>query len=402
VQLVSDAAGAIEVDPASLHTTKELLFPPPHRDFHDSPPTPFGHFYAMGAAHALPAGPSSNALDAQTDLLGLISGLRVTKLDKRPEEVRLFRVRTEKGWGYRERIASIPLDRAPYMHAFGLLAGEAPGGGAASAFPGYRAAILVAAPVFFDFPKAGKTGGPMANVFEFDPTKRVVFYHVDLATGEARPFELDAPPFYYSHVSNAFQDGDSVFIDVTTYDGPFFARYTVPAMSNKTARDASTRARLQRFALDLVNGTARLERTVAHRGVPADLELMTINEHFKGRKYCHVYAYENNFVPDEERGERATGMASMAASRYDLCTGARAAFTRPYHYFHEPFFVPRPGGTAEDDGAVLVSAYDGAAQRGRVFVLNPDMSLAAEVEVPDMPYRTHTRFLFAGESTVLV
>ena len=40
------------------------------------------------------------------------------------------------------------------------------------------------------------------------------------------------------------------------------------------------------------------------------------------------------------------------------------------HYFSEPFFVPRPGSTREDDGVVLVPALDGATEKGVLYVLD--------------------------------
>lgn len=41
-----------------------------------------------------------------------------------------------------------------------------------------------------------------------------------------------------------------------------------------------------------------------------------------------------------------------------------------HHLIQEPIFVPRPGGTAEDDGWVMSLVYDADEQRTRLAILD--------------------------------
>ena len=40
------------------------------------------------------------------------------------------------------------------------------------------------------------------------------------------------------------------------------------------------------------------------------------------------------------------------------------------HYTGEPFFVPRPGATEEDDGIVIVIAFDGVTELSYLLLLD--------------------------------
>ena len=93
----------------------------------------------------------------------------------------------------------------------------------------------------------------------------------------------------------------------------------------------------------------------------------------------------------------------MAMVKYNVCAGigpdgkrAGQVFTRRFHYFVEPWFVPRPGGTAEDDGVVLVLALDGAAQRGVLYVLDArSLGVLATMKLPILiNLKTHGRFVW--------
>jgi carotenoid cleavage dioxygenase-like enzyme len=96
----------------------------------------------------------------------------------------------------------------------------------------------------------------------------------------------------------------------------------------------------------------------------------------------------------------------MAMIKYNVCGGinpvdgkrASKVFTRPYHYFVEPWFVPRPGGTAEDDGVVLVLALDGAVGKGVLYVLDAaTLEVNATIRLPVLVnFKTHGRFVWGG------
>jgi carotenoid cleavage dioxygenase-like enzyme len=150
-----------------------------------------------------------------------------------------------------------------------------------------------------------------------------------------------------------------------------------------------------------------------------------------GKPYCVFYAFT---CGDASRnGTWATEMASWATLKVDLCqkdkpqaaqtahsqtqgTGAGAGtaetaeavavaaggnanavvWYRPQHYPQEPIFVPRPGGTAEDDGVLLSNVLDGGKETTYLSIL--DASSLREVARVDfaepqvLPYMQHAAY----------
>jgi carotenoid cleavage dioxygenase-like enzyme len=202
-------------------------------------------------------------------------------------------------------------------------------------------------------------------------------------------------------VNSYFSSTGQLVVDVIGYDFLFFERFKSDIILNKTARDhgpySDKRALTFRFVLDVRTGKPV---SVEELTPKSDWEFPVINEAFKGKPYCYAFGYE--FGSSHASGPAATGLASMSMIKYDMCAknlthdGKRKAqvFTRPYHYFVEPWFVPRPGSTAEDDGVVLVLALDGATRLGVLYVLDAHtLDVLATVRLPVLiNLKTHGRF----------
>ena len=139
--MISDQPGSIEFDPATLAFGKAASPMPPHSAFTDIPPLPAGMMGAFGSAHPLWTGSS---LDSSGDVYGLLNVQRLSTLDTRPEQIRLFRITTEEQrptnassihptpnpWLTRRAVCTINLPKgefAPYMHSFFLVGGSTGG-----------------------------------------------------------------------------------------------------------------------------------------------------------------------------------------------------------------------------------------------------------------------------------
>lgn len=111
-----------------------------------------------------------------------------------------------------------------------------------------------------------------------------------------------------------------------------------------------------------------------------------------------MFGYENSHLRADTSSPGASGFASMAIIKHNICQNSTVAFTQPFHYFAEPFFVPRPGGVLEDDGVVLVLAQDGSQGTGVMFVLDAgNMTLMATIPLPVLTtIKTHGRFVWRG------
>jgi len=60
----------------------------------------------------------------------------------------------------------------------------------------------------------------------------------------------------------------------------------------------------------------------------------------------------------------------MAIVRQDVCTGRRTYWHRLAAFPSEPTFVPRPEGSAEDDGVILFTLLDGVHGKSRLMAVD--------------------------------
>lgn len=88
--------------------------------------------------------------------------------------------------------------------------------------------------------------------------------------------------------------------------------------------------------------------------IPEAIELPRIHPRWEHQPYRYIDAVGN--VDPRDHNDRIV--------KIDLETRTLRSFTRDAIYFNEPQFVPSPAGTAEDDGVLLVIAFDAPRQLG--------------------------------------
>ena len=419
ILMVSDQPGSIEFSQETLEFGKHKSpMPGPFCAFTDIPALPLGMMGSFGSAHPLWTGSS---LDSSGDAYGLLNVQRLSTLDHRPEQIRLFKISAEEQktkstanpWLTRRAVATINMPKgefAPYMHSFFLAGAPAP-----------THAVLVqhAMNIAMADLIAGLGLKPISAGFDIDLSRPMVFHIIGLESGNVekkiRVNMTDFTPaasnnsMIVSHTINGYftkANASVLVLDVIGYTFLFFDRFSSDQINNKTARDhgefSTKRAKTFRFLLDVDAGVAL---DVFELFPKSDWEFPVINENFKGKPYCHAFGYE--FRHQEGGEEGATGMAKMAMIKYNVCGGLDKAtgkregqtFTRPFHYFSEPWFVPRPNGTKEDDGVVLVLALDGAAAKGVLYVLDAStLEVQATLRLPVLVnLKTHGRFIWKKE-----
>ena len=434
ILMVSDQPGSIQFDQNTLEFGKhKSSMPGPADAFKDIPSIPLGMMGSFGSAHPLWTGSS---LDSSGDAYGLLNVQRLSTIDHRQEEIRLFKIsaKEQQGnsssknnpWLTRRAIATIKMEKgqfAPYMHSF-FLVGE----------PSPTHAVLVQHSMNIAMATliAGLGLKPISAGFDIDLSRPMIFHIVNLTDGNVeKQISVNMKDFtsaatnnsmIVSHTVNGYYKKDDkndnkllLVLDVIGYDFLFFERFSSDQINNKTARDfgkySKKRAKTFRFILDVNAGKAL---DVIELFPKSDWEFPIINEDFKGKKYCYVFGYEfrhdgNNTIGtitrrNNDNEEGATGMAKMAMIKYNVCgdlnpvTGKRdgQVFTRPYHYFSEPWFVPRPNSTKEDDGAVLVLALDGKVGNGILYVLDAEnLNVLATLRLPGLVnLKTHGRWIW--------
>lgn len=167
---------------------------------------------------------------------------------------------------------------------------------------------------------------------------------------------LETDACFVFHHANAFEQGEELIVDSICYEN-------FPVVDHKLDYrqiDFATLppGQLWRFSLNLQAGTAKRQLSD-----PRCVEFPYIHPSRIGQPYrCTFLA----------AAHQAEGNAPLQAIlKFDLESGNQELWSAaPRGFVGEPIFVPRPGGTQEDDGWVLTLVYDAAYQRTDVVILD--------------------------------
>lgn len=181
---------------------------------------------------------------------------------------------------------------------------------------------------------------------------------------DVRWFEIE--PCYVFHAVNAYEDGDSVVVDVVRHDRMFATDFTGPNEGPAT---------LTRFVLDLTSGKVREDRFDER-----SQEFPRIDERLTGRRHRFGYAIE-----------LAGPVPGDAVVKHDLVAGTtQARALGGGRQASEFCFVPTPGGTAEDDGVLMGYVFDRARGLSDLRVL--DAQTLEDVAAVHLPGRVPAGF----------
>ncbi|RSD10644.1 carotenoid oxygenase family protein [Amycolatopsis eburnea] len=172
---------------------------------------------------------------------------------------------------------------------------------------------------------------------------------------------FDVEPCYVFHPLNAYDDGDSVVLDVVRHPKMFDRELHGPAEGGPT---------LDRWTVDLTAGKV-LEERLDDRGQ----EFPRVDERLVGRPHRYGYAVSTD-------GEANPGSSLF---KHDFRTGSRQE--RAFGGGRQPgefVFVPSHDDAAEDDGVLMGFVYDPASQRSDLTVLDAGtLETVAAIHLPD-------------------
>ncbi|MHC3469960.1 carotenoid oxygenase family protein [Streptomyces sp. 7R007] len=230
------------------------------------------------------------------------------------------------------RTTRVPVTDGPMMHDFALTE---------------TYVVIFDMPVTFD-PAAAERGDLVPYVWNTEHPMRVGL--LPRAGGPVRWFETD--PVYYSHTLNAYDEGSSVVVDLTSYPAPFYV-----AGRGSDGPAATGTASVQRWTIDPAHGRVRT-RTLDDR----PQEFPRIHEPLVSRRHRYAYtaaaadmtlAY---LAPDTNPPDRAF---SNALIKHDLCRGTTQVHRLPKGAAAgEAVFVPADGAREEDDGYAIAYVHD--------------------------------------------
>jgi carotenoid cleavage dioxygenase len=165
-------------------------------------------------------------------------------------------------------------------------------------------------------------------------------------------------PVYYSHTLNAYDEGSSVIVDMTTYPAPF----QVAGRGCDGPYGAGT-ASLERWTVDLAHGRVHT-RTIDDR----PQEFPRVHEALVSRRHRYAYtaaAADMTLAYMTADGNPPDRAFSNALIKHDLFRGTTQVHRLPRDAAAgEAVFVPSAGAKAEDDGYAIA------------YVHNPDRGAA--------------------------
>lgn len=175
---------------------------------------------------------------------------------------------------------------------------------------------------------------------------------------------FDVEPCYVFHPLNAYDDGDTVVLDVVRHPKMFDTDLRGPAEGPPT---------LDRWTVDLADGKVR-ESRIDDRGQ----EFPRVDERRVGRR--HRFGYAVGFNGDES-----------TLLKHDLVGGSTA--TRSFgagKQLGEFVFHPSATDAAEDDGVLMGFVYDSATDRSGLAIL--DAATLEDVAGIQLPHRVPAGF----------
>ncbi|KID64718.1 Beta,beta-carotene 15,15'-dioxygenase [Metarhizium brunneum] len=222
----------------------------------------------------------------------------------------------------------------------------------------------------------------------FDKSVKCKWFAVDRRHGRGVVARFSTPASFFFHSVNAFEqkskgsNGEeitNIFLDMVEYvntDVMHMLYYDILMNRNQDAiKDLRKRDKYKtsqpklvryKFALPALSQTHMGDYSLAAEQVFAILsphagELPIINPSRSGKAHRYVYGTCN----------RGVGFWMDGIVKTDVETRDALIWSGPVgHTPGEPIFVPRPGGTDEDDGVILTVVLDGSAQTSYLLCLD--------------------------------
>lgn len=230
-----------------------------------------------------------------------------------------------------------------------------------------RYVVIPDQPVVFNLGSVGITDFPFA--WDDHYQARIGLLSRD-GQGDVRWFDVD--PCFFIHTVNAFDDGESVVLDVARYPAGVFPR------GNSDALNQGVRGTYHRFRLDLRTGQST-EETVSDRS----FDLPSVAPTAVGRAYRYGYG---TLVVHE--GRRA---AFSSLAKWDTRTGATEVHPTP-GVFAESTVVPAADDPTGDAGWALSYRWDPTTGRSDLVIVDTTRFDRAPQAVIHLPQRVPLGF----------
>ncbi|MGA6225020.1 carotenoid oxygenase family protein [Streptomyces umbrinus] len=280
-----------------------------------------------------------------------------------------YRVYRQQATGTaRELIGTHRIARPSYMHSFAITR---------------RYAVLAEFPLVVNPVSIVLSGRPFIENYRWEPERGTRFTVMDLRDGSVRGV-YEGPAFFAFHHINAFDDGDDIVLDMSSYEDASIIDTLY--LDRLRAGDAIPFALPTRYRIGLGSGEVEVRRLSEEA-----LELPRIAyERHNGVDYRYAYGVGAR--------DRSGDDFLNQLVKVDVTTGHALKWSEEGCYPGEPVFVAAPtaapGAEGEDDGVALSVVLDSA--RGSSFLLVLDArtyEVLARADVPHaIPFGFHGLF----------
>ncbi|MGH3773806.1 MAG: carotenoid oxygenase family protein [Pseudonocardiaceae bacterium] len=217
---------------------------------------------------------------------------------------------------------------------------------------------------------AGKGLRGNANLpYRWDPSYPARVGVMPRAGGASDVRWFDIEPCYVFHPLNAYDDGDSIVLDVVRHPRMFDTQLHGPNEGPTT---------LDRWTVDLADGKVRETRLDDH-----PQEFPRIDDRLIGRPHRYGYAMQTSSTG---------GNAGDSVLKHDLRRGQTIArWLGAHQRVGEFVFVPHALHAPEDDGVLMGFVYDKSTDRSDLTILDAaSLETVAAIHLPDrVPYGFH-------------
>ena len=347
-----------EIDPGTLQTVRSITATVPRGGKTGS----FSFLSFLSSAHPLPEHGTNNHISFVSSV-SLIPGIK--------SKITAVRILSPEK---RESIAQWEVEKVPYMHSFSVTENYV---------------IFFASPFYVNVMKMVRYAEPFNCLDWYDNEPTTVFV-VEIRTGEV--YTLKTDNVFTMHHINAYESGKhKIVLDISAYSSPDF----VKALQMKILTDSVKRnqfdahALLKRYHIDIDRQTISMALFPVMTSVPLanTLDMPTINENYRYRKYCYIYG----IVLKSDN----VNLSHISLVKKDTCTnsGDKSWFVK-HHYPVEAWFVAHPGGREEDDGYLLVPILNGEKKKSYLTIIDArTMKTVNTAELPTVvPFNLHGRF----------
>jgi beta,beta-carotene 9',10'-dioxygenase len=233
----------------------------------------------------------------------------------------------------RNIIAEVPIAEPAYMHSFALTKNYV---------------------IFTEFPLVVKPldlitkGQPFIKNFSWKPEKGTKFIVVDRHGGDIVG-EYITKPFFSFHHANAFEEDDTIHIDIVTYEDAGIITGESLYVNSNVVADDNYPSRLERFSLSLKTG-----EIISDVLLSQSHEFPRINETLDGYRYTYVYVVGfSDKAADKEELLNGEALYKVNTTTKELLTWREEGCSPG-----EPVFVAAPDAKEEDEGVILAVILD--------------------------------------------